>query len=63
MSQNAPSIMTDIRLRFSAGMLEGERMGSTTLLPPQEAWVRTVVRSHAAGILGMPDFRDSGVNY
>lgn len=53
--------MTDIMLRFSAGRLEGERMGSTTPLSLQEAWVRTVVWGYA-GISGMPDFRDSSVN-
>lgn len=62
-SQNAPSIMTDIMLRFAAGRLEGDRMGFTTLLSLQEAWVRTVVWDYAAGISGTHDFRDSGVKH
>lgn len=37
-------------------------MSSTTLPSLQEAWVRTVVWGYAAGISGMPHFRDSDDN-
>lgn len=68
MSQNAPSIMTDTALRYSAGRMEGERVGSASLLPPQGAGVQTVVRGcsatgHAAEVLGRYDFRDHGAKY